>query len=160
MAWNDQSFSGPGVGSQSPMQQGPVQQGPVSGTPEYGAMVGSGGSGALVNPLHAQAQSGPPVLPVMGTPQPAVQQMQQPMGGAPVMGPSQAPPMTAAQGVPTSRTNDDGQVPVDDLTWINHSRRAIAETRGDPHRQVQLLQHIRAQYLKQRFGRTVRTDEA
>ena len=61
---------------------------------------------------------------------------------------------------PATITDDDRQVPADDVIWVNRAKRAIAETHGDPHRKVQLIQHLRAVYLKQRFGRTVHTDEA
>jgi hypothetical protein len=62
--------------------------------------------------------------------------------------------MTAA-----ARANDDA-LDADDAQWVQRAKRAIASSQGDPHRQVQLVQHLRAQYLKQRFGRTVHTDEA
>jgi hypothetical protein len=118
----------------------------------------------LVNPLQAQAQQAAPIYPSvagslasgpMSIPTNAgmVQNAPQPQAPQPLQPQAQQPIPVAA-----SQTEDD-RVPADDLTWINYARRAIAETRGDPHRQVQLLQHIRAQYLKQRFGRVVRTDE-
>lgn len=76
-----------------------------------------------------------------------------------------APPMAgplpaAANGqLPAATQVDDEAVPVDDVVWINRAKRAISETQGDPYRQVQLIQHLRSQYLKQRFGRTVHTDD-
>lgn len=52
---------------------------------------------------------------------------------------------------------DDGdlEVSVDDEVWISRAKRVIAETKGNPHRQTQLIQHLRSQYLKQKFGRQV-----
>lgn len=73
--------------------------------------------------------------------------------------------MPSASGVPVPQMPatmpvDDNSVAVDDMQWVNHAKRAIASTHGDPHRQVQLIQHLRSQYLRQRFGRMVHTDEA
>jgi len=137
-------------------QQGSAEQSVSSMSPGIG-MPPPGNAGVFgtmpVNPLHAQAQ-GSLTVPVMGVPQPPA------MPRIPLPPQPAQPPQGVMAQAPASQMNDDGQVPADDVTWINHARRAIAETRGDPHRQVQLLQHVRAQYLKQRFGRTVRTDEA
>jgi hypothetical protein len=64
-------------------------------------------------------------------------------------------PMNTAGTVPS----DDESVAVDDVVWVNRAKKAIAESRGDPHRQVQLLQHLRTVYLKQRFGRNIHKDD-
>jgi hypothetical protein len=61
---------------------------------------------------------------------------------------------------PQSTRNGDEVVDADDAQWVLRAKRAILSTHGDPHRQVQLIQHLRAQYLKQRYGRAVHTDEA
>jgi hypothetical protein len=67
------------------------------------------------------------------------------------------PPMAQP---PAAVQLDDSVSDVNDAEWVNRAKRAIGGTHGDPHRQVQLIQHLRSQYLKQRFGRTVHTDEA
>lgn len=84
--------------------------------------------------------------------------MQQAAG---VAAPPMAGPLPAAANgqLPATTQADDETVPVDDVVWINRAKRAITETQGDPYRQVQLIQHLRSQYLKQRFGRTVHTDD-
>jgi hypothetical protein len=47
----------------------------------------------------------------------------------------------------------------DDIVWVNRAKRIIAGTKGDPHRQVQLLQQLSVVYLKERYGRSVHADE-
>ena len=91
------------------------------------------------NPLHGQAAQ---VLP----PAPAISAI--------------ASSVPLAQPAAASARLDDDTTDVNDAEWVSRAKRTIAGTRGDPHRQVQLIQHLRSQYLKQRFGRTVHTDEA
>ena len=55
--------------------------------------------------------------------------------------------------------NQDEETSVDDVVWINRTKKIIANTQGDPHRRVQLLQQLSVVYLKERYGRTVRTDD-
>ena len=82
------------------------------------------------------------------------------MTGQPMMPALGAAPGQPANGVPLNAQLDDNISDVNDAGWVNRAKRAISTTHGDPHRQVQLIQHLRSQYLKQRFGRTVHTDEA
>ena len=84
----------------------------------------------------------------------------QPVGVTPsaVAGTVAAMPPLASSGAAVAHLNDD-TTDADDAEWVGRAKRAIAGTHGDPHRQVQLIQHLRSQYLKQRFGRTVHTDE-
>lgn len=77
----------------------------------------------------------------------------------PIFGQTPAMPV-AAQPVPAAGQTDDNTIDADDVAWVQRAKEAVGSSKGDPHRQVQLLQHLRAQYLKQRFGRTVHTDEA
>lgn len=53
----------------------------------------------------------------------------------------------------------DAEVQADDVVWINRAKRVIADTKGDPRRQTQLIQHLRTQYLKQRYNRQVGAGE-
>lgn len=46
-----------------------------------------------------------------------------------------------------------------DDVWVDRAKRAIAETQNDPHRQVQLLQHLNRLYLKERFNRDVHAED-
>jgi hypothetical protein len=115
-----------------------------------------------VNPLQAQAMSG-------AAPAGAVTSV----GGLPdgssihPVGASPSSVAAANLGVPLMTQStavsvglDDDTTDVNDTEWVSRAKRAITGTRGDPHRQVQLIQHLRSQYLKQRFGRTVHTDKA
>lgn len=54
---------------------------------------------------------------------------------------------------------DSDQADTHDDIWIERTKRAIAETQNDPHRQVQLLQHLSILYLKERFNREVQADK-
>lgn len=54
---------------------------------------------------------------------------------------------------------DSDQSDTHDDVWIDRTKQAIAETQNDPHRQVQLLQHLSVLYLKERFNREVQTDK-
>ncbi len=55
---------------------------------------------------------------------------------------------------------DSDQSDTHDDIWIDRTKQAIAETQNDPHRQVQLLQHLSILYLKERFNREVQADKA
>lgn len=156
MVWDEQQntqYPTPTASTGEPLQQGlpggggsiamPQQQ--TAATSE--APVYYGG-----NPLQASAAPAgamPPAQPAA----PAPAQLQAPPFGQPQFQAPQNP-------LPAATMDDSDQVPSDDVVWVNRAKRAIAETRGDPHRKVQLLQHLRSVYLKQRFGRTVHTDEA
>lgn len=89
-------------------------------------------------------------------------QLNQAPSQPPAVGFGTQPPMppVAPQQAMSSMQMDDSSVDVGDVQWVNRAKRAIAGTHGDPHRQVQLIQHLRSQYLRQRFGRMVHTDEA
>lgn len=92
----------------------------------------------LVQPgIGSGITTGQPMMPTVGT----------------------TPAAQAASGVSDIELNDNAS-DVNDTEWVNRAKRAISTTHGDPHRQVQLIQHLRSQYLKQRFGRTVHTDKA
>ncbi len=98
-----------------------------------------------VNPLIQQGQ------PPLGQPSTAATSgMGNSMGSEPL-----APPIASD----TSFQNDD-ETGVDDVVWSSRAKRIIAGTRGDPHRQVQLLQQLSVVYLKERYGRSVHADEA
>ena len=103
------------------------------------------------NPLQQQAAVPAPVQPAI-----------QPMAVAPapvVAAPAPLPAMPQQPATPQTVQLDDDMPDVHDAEWVNRAKRVIGGTHGDPHRQVQLMQHLRAQYLKQRFGRMVHTDE-
>jgi hypothetical protein len=166
MAWSDQQYSVP-QGPPQGQAQGPLQPGPL-GVPAGQPSAGGGYYG--VNPLQQAAAPSqmldagaynPPPMP----PNPMMQAQPVP-GPVPLAGQQPARPinqqqMPAAPGQQApGRALDDDKIDTTDVEWVNRTKRAIAASRGDPHRQVQLIQHMRSQYLKQRFGRTVHTDEA
>jgi hypothetical protein len=136
MAWSEQQY--------------PVPQNVPQGTPQNPLQPPVGAAAPAyygVNPLQPTA---PPTSPTG----PANPMMQRAAGQVGVDQPAMAQRPQMAQPL-----NDD-RVDVDDVEWVNRAKRVISGTQGDPHRQVQLIQHLRSQYLKQRFGRTVHTDEA
>lgn len=104
---------------------------------------------ASQTPAAGQLQSQPP-FDQPGIGRPASMPQAGPLGVSPAV-------PTAPQ--PAQDLMNDNLSDGDDVQWVNRAKRAIASTHGDPHRQVQLIQHLRSQYLKQRFGRTVHTDE-
>lgn len=146
MEWSGQQSQVPQHASQPVAGPVPVQQYPG------------------VNPLQAQAVPAASPAPFAGAAPLAGGQPGQPVAYSAGSIPGAAPAMSA--GVPpvaqptVSVRLDDDTTDVNDAEWVNRAKRAIAGTHGDPHRQVQLIQHLRSQYLKQRFGRTVHTDKA
>lgn len=118
------------------------------------------------NPLQGGVVPAPTNVPAAGSVPVGVYQppvgAQQPVA---VPAPLQPPiPNLAVSGLPPQPqavqvAEDDGDVASDDVVWVSRAKRAIQESQGDPYRKVQLIQHLRSAYLKQRFGRTVRTDE-
>jgi hypothetical protein len=160
MVWNEQqqpqSPQSPGPSSvpQSPAANNvPNKPGYFANNPLQGPMAQPPGqmSGAGYMPgTNPAAQPAVPV-PAMAA-QPAVPAAG--LGTAVNM-----PPLAPAAGPAKAAASDDDAMDVDDVEWVNRAKRVITSTQGDPHRQVQLIQHLRSLYLKQRFGRDVHTDE-
>jgi hypothetical protein len=112
-----------------------------------------------VSPMAPLAAPSPP-MPAPAPNNTAGQYAANPLVQSPLQpSPQLAPVAAPAAGMQAAAAEDDGKVGLDDVQWVNRAKRAIMSSRGDPHRQVQLMQHLRSQYLKQRFGRTVHTDE-
>jgi len=88
---------------------------------------------------YAQPQAGAPVPPPGYVPVPGPQPMQQPM-------------------LPNAAQSQD-EATDNDVVWINRTKRVIAQTHGDPFRQVQLIQQLRVLYLKERFNRNVQAKD-
>jgi len=158
MDWNQAQPSQP-VGPQN--MQGPSMmpgqgQAPVPQPPQQFAPSGYVGGNPLQpqSPASGMQQAPPAYAPGV----PAVAPAMQPPLQAPYSGGQYVQQPTRPAGT-TVNLDDGDQVSVDDAVWINRTKRALADSKGDPHRQVQLIQHLRTQYLKQRFGRSVHTDE-
>lgn len=105
-----------------------------------------------MNPAAA-GQPVPPAQPAANgaamtpaAPQTAMQPGQ-PMGQPMPMGPSPAALRQVAGGEGDSTNND--------ILWVNRAKRAIAESQGDPYRQVQLIQQLRVLFLKERYGHNI-----
>lgn len=164
MVSNDQQYPqpvGPAGAPQPPVMNNAPGSGYFANNPLQGPMAPPQAqmSGAAympgATPVGSQQQPAPPPVPSMVAPSNAPAM---PNAGnfSPVAGVPQTPSVAGAG--QQASTNDDA-TDVDDVEWVNRAKRVIAGTQGDPHRQVQLVQHLRSQYLKQRFGRTVHTDE-
>jgi len=167
MAWNEQSLPTPGnpVSSGAPGNPGAPEALPPRPDAAFQPMP---------NP-NMQPYPSPEMQPQPGT-YPAEQLMPKETypGGAPI-NPlmRQAPPVsqqavavgagmpagplpTAAQAQALSRGDETD---VDDVVWVNRTKKVIATTHGDPHRRVQLLQQLSVLYLKEKYGRSVHADE-
>lgn len=94
---------------------------------------------------------GVPANPLLRQAAPPVSQ-QAVAAGAGMAGPLPA----AAQ---TQAPDQGDETDVDDVVWVNRTKKVIATTHGDPHRRVQLLQQLSVLYLKEKYGRTVHADE-
>jgi hypothetical protein len=145
-------------GQQGALPQQPQNaQQPAAGQIPAGGYYGAGPQQQMpANPLN---QPGLANNGGFGQPMPQAPGVSMGMPGAPSG--VQAGIQPVSQAVASNAPQlDDNISDVNDQEWVNRAKRAIGSTRGDPHRQVQLIQHLRSQYLKQRFGRTVHTDKA
>jgi hypothetical protein len=68
-------------------------------------------------------------------------------------------PGSAVANVPAAATIQDEESNQDDAVWVGRAKRIIAQTQGDPRRQVQLLQQLSVVFLKERYGRSVHSDD-
>jgi len=152
MEWSGQQGSAPQSGT--PQGQQPYNGGAVPASGYYQP-------GAQQVPQNVQPGVQMPQAP-MAAQNPLVTPMQagiHPVGAPAAMSGSVTgmPPMAQQ---PAAVGLDDSVPDANDTEWVNRAKRAVRSTQGDPHRQVQLIQHLRSQYLKQRYGRSVHTDEA
>lgn len=44
--------------------------------------------------------------------------------------------------------------------WVNRAKTIIAQTKDDPHEQKKEISKVKAEYIRQRFGKNVPTDDA
>jgi len=151
MEWSGQQGSAPQQGNQQGVQ------------PYSGAMPAQGYYQGAAQPAMPHLGQQPPMMgaPASSSMPPAFPsnplQSIQPIGAPAATSGAMAGMPAMAQQPAAVQTNDN--IPdADDTEWVNRAKRAIRSTQGDPHRQVQLIQHLRSQYLKQRFGRSVHTD--
>ncbi len=153
MAWNEQVADGTAQTPPRPeYQSGGDYSGPpatsnieintprLTDLPAENYQPGAGTTARPVNPLIQQGQ-------------PSVSQPAVAIGANIPGGPLAAP------GASKKPSLDDDDSGVDDVVWVNRAKRVIAGTKGDPHRQVQLLQQLSVVYLKERYGRSVHADE-
>jgi hypothetical protein len=43
--------------------------------------------------------------------------------------------------------------------WIDKTQAAVAQTRDDPYEQKKAVSHVKADYIKKRFDKTIKTDD-
>lgn len=43
--------------------------------------------------------------------------------------------------------------------WIDKTKAVVAQTRDDPYEQKQAVSHVKADYIKKRFNKTIKTDD-
>ncbi|MEX2006815.1 MAG: hypothetical protein WD877_01410 [Candidatus Saccharimonadales bacterium] len=43
--------------------------------------------------------------------------------------------------------------------WVDKAKAVVAQTQDDPHEQKHQMSKVKAAYVRQRFGKTIRTDE-
>lgn len=158
MAWNDQNT-------------------PVSGpVPAYGPAPPAPGAAPVPPGQQYPGGYSPPATqqasPPMATPPPGYvgSYAQNPLAvpnGRPASPLQPLPQRPAANQIPGARPSymptaagEGDRIDAGDDIWIERAKKAIAETQNDPHRQVQLLQHLNKLYLKERFGREVQADQA
>lgn len=87
-------------------------------------------------------------------------------------------PATPVPAQPTSQTSatqiiqtDDTVQPDNDLTaattadsdriekqWIDRVKNVVRDTKDDPHKQKQEMSRVKAEYIKKRFNKTIKTD--
>jgi hypothetical protein len=103
---------------------------------------------------NVPAQAAPPINPLIQQVQPVASVSQPVVSVASGM----ANPLPHAAAPPANSMDDD--TVQDDALWVNRAKRIIAQTQNDPHRQVQLLQQLSVVFLKERYGRSVHTDDA
>jgi|GEM_PF-1456422 len=164
MAWNEQSTSeaaGP-VGSGSfgtPEGATPANMPiPMNGQPEFAPPMMQPTNEYAPESMSRQPMPNEQYLPgAVGT-NPLLQQAAPPISQqAMAVGTGMAGPLPAAGQV--SDVNQDDETTVDDVVWVNRTKKIIATTRNDPHRRVQLLQQLSVVYLKEKYGRSVHADE-
>ncbi len=178
MAWNNQlspvpsAPNAPSAPSASDDGIRPQSGAVPSQAPLYSMNIGADGSQYLQNPMYPQQNPQPQHAPmqqyqqVQAPPQMPAQMPQMPQ--MPNYAPRSAPQATRmpaagsydGQAILGAQPGTDSDQPdTHDDIWIDRTKQAIAETQNDPHRQVQLLQHLSVLYLKERFNREVQADK-
>lgn len=175
MAWNDQNIpvSGPvpaygpappapGAAPALTGQNFPGGYTPPLGQPVYPGMPGAapqqGYVGSYAQNSLSQQQSPVQQAPPVGVPNGGMPP-QAPARPASPLQPGVQPTVGRPGPIPVAAQESD-RIDAGDDIWIERTKKAIAETQNDPHRQVQLLQHLNKLYLKERFGREVQADQA
>ncbi len=75
---------------------------------------------------------------------------------------SQLPPSVAPQGVSASTTQGLTADDVDliEKEWVEKAKSIATQTQGDPYRQVQELNKIRADYIKKRYNKDMKLSKS
>lgn len=90
----------------------------------------------------------------------SVQVGQGPVPQAPPPPMAAATTQTTAQPIDTSSPGQAADVDVIEMEWINQAKQIIAATRDDPHKQVQQLNKLKADYMQKRYNKTIKVPES
>jgi hypothetical protein len=102
------------------------------------------------------AERNPELLPTQPSNQDQPGQLPQPAAAPAAATPAPtADPQATAQAVPTPQIADD--VDLIEKEWIEKAKSIVAKTKADPHAQNQELNQVKADYIKQRFNKELRT---
>lgn len=76
--------------------------------------------------------------------------------------PATPAPTTQSAVNTTSKSASGGLIKDDDLIekeWVDRAKRIVAQTRDDPHRQSEELTGVKADYMKQQYGKTIKVNK-
>jgi hypothetical protein len=81
--------------------------------------------------------------------------------GASPLNPMPQPAQSTSQSDDTSTTKSTKKPLVEDTDliekeWVNKAKRIVENTRNDPHKQSEELTVVKAEYMKQQYGKTIK----
>lgn len=88
-------------------------------------------------------------------PMPAMPDLSVLQAPAPTTDPAAIGTDDAAAASPAAADNDHIE-----KEWVNRAKMIIAQTKDDPHEQKKEISKVKAEYIRQRFGKNVPTDDA
>ena len=109
---------------------------------------------------HAPSQEQLPASPEMSTPSPTPKTAV-PVPPTPQTNPQVAPvpvPIATAAQAAASLQADDGDLI--EKEWVQKAKQIIASTKNDPHVQNKEMSRMKADYLKKRYNKDIKTEEA
>lgn len=79
-----------------------------------------------------------------------------PIGPLPVAPATPAGPLPAAKGAAASLITDDDLI---EKEWVNKAKQIVEQNRDDPYKQSENLTVFKSDYLKQRYGKTIKLNQ-